>query len=95
MLDSDEVRVQVGFVLGLEKVNIESGDVKVFSFFYYFLKKIYWKKYIRVDISRNFYFVVNVVEKYIFFNLVDNVYIKFFFICIMCDLGRRKATGWI
>lgn len=94
MLDSDEVRVQVGFVLGLEKVNIESGDVKVFSFFYY-EKNILEEINIIVDISRNFYFVVNVVEKYIFFNLVDNVYIKFFFICIMCDLGRRKATGWI
>lgn len=94
MLDSDEVRVQVGFVLGLEKVNIESGDVKVFSFFYY-EKNILEEINIRVDISRNFYFVVNVVVKQIFFNLVDNVYIKFFFICIMCDLGRRKATGWI
>lgn len=68
-------------------MNIESGDVKVFSPFYHFLKKIYWKKH--------FYFAVNVVEKYTFFNSADNVHTKFFFICTMCDLGRRKATGWI
>lgn len=91
MLDSDEVRVQVGFVLGLEKVNIES----VQFFLLFFEKNILEEINIIVDISRNFYFVVNVVEKYIFFNLVDNVYVKNFFICIMCDLGRRKATGWI
>lgn len=78
-------------------MNIKSGDVKLFSPFYHFLKKIYWKKHIRVDtcISRNFYFAVNVVEKYTFFNSADNVHTKFFFICTMCDLGRRKATGWI
>lgn len=77
-------------------MNIESGDVKVFSPFYHFLKKnILEETNIRVDISRNFYFAVNVVEKYTFFNSADNVHTNFFSICTMCDLGRRKATGWI